>query len=117
MMSPRVRKGVRYLQQIGHRRIAMIAPTEYCYSNGYSRIRQETFIAEMRNAGCEWAESMTERIKCEYAPIRTSIARWLDRKDAPTAFFVGDGNWLSPVKAALDILGKQIPPRHHADFV
>lgn len=104
-----VKKGTRYLHHIGHRRIAMIAPTEYCYRNGYSRIRQETFVSEMRNAGLEWADSMTDRVECAYAPIRNALTRWLDRKDAPTAFFVADGNWISPVKAALDLLGRKVP--------
>jgi DNA-binding LacI/PurR family transcriptional regulator len=104
-----VKKGTRYLHHIGHRRIAMIAPTEYCYRNGYSRIRQETFISEMRHAGLEWAESMTDRVECAYAPIRNALTRWLERKDAPTAFFVADGNWISPVKAALDLLGRKVP--------
>jgi len=104
-----VRKGTRYLHQLGHRRIAMIAPTDYCYRNGYSRIRQETFIEEMRLAGCDWTSEMTERVEYSYAPVRAVVTRWMGRSDAPTAFFVGDGNWLSPVRSALEGLGKRIP--------
>ncbi len=104
-----VRKGVGYLLDIGHRRIAMIAPTEYCYRNGYSLIRQQAFVAQMRQAGCEWTTQMTERVEWAYLPIRESVSRWLNRQDPPTAIFVGDGNWLSPIKAALDLLGKRVP--------
>jgi DNA-binding LacI/PurR family transcriptional regulator/DNA-binding transcriptional regulator YhcF (GntR family) len=104
-----VRKGTEYLRHIGHRRIAMIAPTEYCYRNGYSLIRQEAFVAEMRAAGCEWTNTMVERCECAYLPVRAAVGRWLARKDPPTAFFIADGNWISPVKAALDLLGKKVP--------
>jgi len=104
-----VRKGTRYLHHIGHRRIAMIAPTDYCYRNGYSRIRQETFIEEMHRAGCGWMPELTERVEYGYAPVRSVVTRWMERSDAPTAIFVGDGNWLSPVRAALEGMGKRIP--------
>ena len=104
-----VRRGVTYLRHVGHRRIAMIAPETYCYRNGYSSIRQNAFLSEMRAAGCEWSASMVERVECAYLPVRLAVHRWLSLEEPPTALFVGDGNWLSPVKAALDLAGKRVP--------
>jgi len=104
-----VRQGTRYLLHLGHRRIAMVVPTEYQYRNGHSRLRQDAFMDAMRQAGCLWSENMVQHAETAYAPIRTVVARWMQSDTPPTAIFVGDGNWLSPVKVALELLGKRVP--------
>jgi len=104
-----VRQGTRYLLHLGHRRIAMLVPTEYRYRNGHSRLRQDAFMAMMRQAGCLWSDQMVQHVETAYAPIRSVIMRWVQSDCPPTAIFVGDGNWLSPVKVALDLLGKRVP--------
>ncbi|MCC6422803.1 MAG: GntR family transcriptional regulator [Phycisphaerales bacterium] len=104
-----VRQGTRYLLHLGHRRIAMLVPTEYQYRNGHSRLRQDAFMAVMRQAGCIWSDRMVQHTETEYGPIRSVVTQWMQCDTPPTAIFVGDGNWLSPVKVALDLLGKRVP--------
>jgi LacI family transcriptional regulator len=87
----------------------MLAPDGYRHDTDYARIRQETFIEMMRRAGCQWTWPLTEVTPCAYAPIRAAVKRWLSASEPPTAFFVADGNWVSPVRAALEVLGKRVP--------
>ncbi len=100
-----IAKAVEYLRQLGHRRIAMIAPPSY--PGSYSEVRQNAFREAVSGAG---DTPLIREAEYDSLAVQEIIAEMFDSPESrPTALVIADGIWFSLVERAISLQRIKIP--------